>query len=478
MSKENPEILPPQRGEPSRNDAADRLGVEPVGKLLLRFSLPAITGMLVNALYKVVDRIYVGRGVNETALGGLALVMPLMTISMAFSMLFGVGSANMISMRLGQGRREEAENALNHCFWLLTVVGLVLLSLGLIFMEPILSVLGAQEGSGAIEYARRYFRIILYGLVFMMVGFGFSHCTRAQGFPAITMLSMFIGAGLNIILDPIFIFIFHWGVEGAAWATIISQLASALWIVSFNMGKKVLIRLRFRTFRPRMGIITQIMAFGSAQFLLQFVMSAVQLLYNTSTGWYGADSLGIANGGDIALSGLNIINSISMLILMPIFGINQGAQPLLGYNYGAKKYRRVLKTYLLAVAAATAICAAGFILTQVFPRTLVLLFAPEGSPVLLSFAPWAMRVIMSTLPLVGFQVISTNVFVVTGRPKISIFLSMVRQVIVLIPCMLIFGRLWGLRGLVFSAPVADSLAFLLTALMIAFELRKLHGAKD
>jgi Na+-driven multidrug efflux pump len=328
------------------------------------------------------------------------------------------------------------------------------------------------------RYARSYFRIILYGLMFMMVGFGFSHCTRAQGFPAITMLSMFIGAGMNIILDPIFIFIFHWGVEGTAWATIISRLASALWIVSFNRGKKALIRLRFKTFKPSLGIVTQIMAFGSAQFLLQFVMSAVQLLYNTSTGWYGAESLGVANGGDIALSGLNIINSISMLILMPIFGINQGAQPLLGYNYGAKKYRRVLKTYLLAAAAATVICVAGFILAQVFPHTLVRLFAPEGSPILLSFAPWAMRIIMSTLPLVGFQVISTNVFVVTGRPKISIFLSMVRQVIVLIPCMLIFGRLWGLRGLVFSAPVADSLAFLLTALMIFFELRKLHGAQS
>jgi putative MATE family efflux protein len=477
LFEENPEIPPQKKKQAAQDDAANRLGIEPVGKLLLRFSLPAITGMIVNALYNVVDRIYVGRGVNETALGGLALIMPLMTIGMAFAMLFGVGSANMISMRLGQGRREEAENALNHCFWLLTTIGLVLLSLGLIFMEPILSVLGAQEGSGAIGYARSYFRIILYGLVFMMVGFGFSHCTRAQGFPTITMLSMFIGAGMNIILDPIFIFIFHWGVEGAAWATIISQLASALWIVSFNRGKKVLIRLRFKTFRPSLGIITQIMAFGSAQFLLQFVMSAVQLLYNTSTGWYGADSLGVANGGDIALSGLNIITSISMLIMMPIFGINQGAQPLLGYNYGAKKYRRVLKTYLLAVTAATVICVTGFILTQAFPRKLVQLFAPEGSPALLSFAPWAMRIIMFSLPLNGFQVISTNIFVVTGRPKISIFLSMVRQVIVLIPCMLIFGRLWGLRGMVFSAPVADSLAFLLTAVMIFFELRKLHGAK-
>ena len=169
-------------------DAADRLGTEKVGRLLFRFSLPAITGMLVNALYNVVDRVFVGRGVNETALGGLSLVMPLMTISLAFAMLFGVGAANMISMRLGQGRRQEAENALNHCLLLLAGIGLVLMFAGLCFMDPILSSLGAQEGSQALDYARRYFRIILYGSVFLQVGFGFSHCTRAQGFPTITML--------------------------------------------------------------------------------------------------------------------------------------------------------------------------------------------------------------------------------------------------------------------------------------------------
>ncbi|MDR0623876.1 MAG: polysaccharide biosynthesis C-terminal domain-containing protein, partial [Treponema sp.] len=299
-------------------DAADRLGTEPVGRLLIRFSIPAITGMLVNALYNVVDRIFVGRGVNEVALGGLSLILPLQTISMAFAMLFGIGSANMISMRLGQGRREEAENALNHCLILLTGMGLLVTFLGLWFIEPILSALGAQEGSEALGYARSYMRIILYGSSFMMVGFGFSHCTRAQGFPTITMISMILGAGMNMILDPIFIFIFHWGVEGAAWATIISQLASAIWILSFNIRGKTVIKLRPRSFKPDPEIVFQIMAFGSAQFLLQFIMSGVQLLYNTSVGWYGAESLGVSNGGDIALSGMNINMSIAMLILMPV----------------------------------------------------------------------------------------------------------------------------------------------------------------
>jgi putative MATE family efflux protein len=457
-------------------DAADRLGSEPVGKLLIRVSIPAITGMLVNALYSVVDRVFVGRGVNEVALGGLSLVMPLMTITMAFAMLFGIGSANMISMRLGQGRRKEAENALNHCLILLTGMGLLVMFLGLRFIEPILSVLGAQEGSEALGYARSYMRIILYGSVFMMVGFGFSHCTRAQGFPTITMISMILGAGMNMILDPVFIFIFHWGVEGAAWATIISQLASAVWIVSFNIRGRTVIKLRPRSFRPDPGIVIQIMAFGSAQFLLQFIMSGVQLLYNTSVGWYGAAALGVANGGDIALSGMNINMSISMLILMPVFGINQGAQPILGYNYGAKKFNRVLRTYLGAIAAATIICTFGFALAQIFPAFLVKLFAPEGSPALLRFAPWAMRVMMMLLPLNGYQIVSANMFVVTGRPKISIFLTTLRQCIALIPCILIFGKFWGLWGIVAAAPVADGFSFLLTTVMISFELKKLRKA--
>jgi putative MATE family efflux protein len=458
-------------------NAADRLGTEGIGKLLLRFSIPAVTGMVVNALYNVVDRIFVGRGVNETALGGLSLVMPLMTISMSFAMLFGIGAANMISMRLGQGRKDEAGNALNHCFWLLVGIGVILMATELALLEPILAMLGAQKGSAAVDYARSYYRIILYGQVFLMVGFGFSHCTRAQGFPTITMVSMFIGAGLNIILDPIFIFILHWGVEGAAWATIISQFAAAIWILSFNFSKKAVIRLRLRTFKPSLGIIGQILAFGSAQFLLQFVMSAVQLLYNTSMGWYGVEALGVANGGDIALSGMNINGSIAMLILMPVFGINQGAQPILGYNYGAKKYGRVLRAYLGAIIAATVICTLGFILAELFPLELVKLFAPEGSPALLRFAPWAMRVMMILLPLNGFQIVSANFFVVTGRARTSIVLSLLRQCIALIPCIFIFGRIWGLWGTVAAAPVADGVSFLATGTMILFEMKKLRAKR-
>jgi Na+-driven multidrug efflux pump len=263
-------------------------------------------------------------------------------------------------------------------------------------------------------------------------------------------------------------------VEGAALATIISQTASCIWIITFSVSRKAVIHLHIAAWKPKAAVIAQIMMFGSAQALLQFAMSAVQLLLNSSMGWYGAAGLGVANGGDVALSGMNIIGSIAMLILMPVFGINQGAQPVLGFNYGAKKFDRVLRAYLSAVVAATFICVVGFIIASLFPHALVRLFAPDGSEALLSFTPWAMRIFVTFLPLNGFQVVSTNMFVVTGRPKISIFLSMLRQVIVLIPCILLFGRLWGLRGVVYATPVADGFAIALTAVMISLELKKLR----
>jgi putative MATE family efflux protein len=441
----------------------------------MRFSLPAITGMLVNALYNVVDRIFVGRGINEIALGGLSLVMPLMSIFMAFAMLFGIGSANMISMRLGQGRRQDAENTLNHCFILLIVIGVVITVAGLVFADGILSLMGAQEGSIALDYSRRYYKIILYGTVFGQIGFGLSHCTRAQGFPTITMIAMLLGAGMNTILDPLFIFVFRWGVEGAAWATIISQLASCIWVLSFCLSKKAVIRLKLTVFKPSFKVVSEIMGFGSPQFIMHIILSVVQVIINTSLGWYGADALGVSNGGDIALSGMNIIGSVSMLILMPVFGINQGAQPILGYNYGAKKFDRVLKAYLRAIAAATCVCVAGFIVVECFPMEVIRLFVPEGSAALYSFAPWAMRAALLILPLNGFQIVSANMFTVTGRPKISILLNMLRQCIILIPCLILFGRIWGLWGVVAAGPVADGCAFFFTGTMILFELRKLRS---
>jgi len=463
-----------QQSKPVLNPSA-LLGTDPIGKLLLRYSIPAITGMVVNALYSLVDRIFIGNAVNEIALGGISLVLPLMTVGMAFAMLFGIGAANMISMRLGQGKKDDAENALNHCFFLLIAFSIVMMAVALPLLDPIMSLMGAEEGSEAIEYGKKYFRIILYGIVFFMLSFGLSHCTRAQGFPAVTMIGMVLGAVLNIIFDALFILVFQWGVEGAGWATVVSQFIVTVYILFFAMSKKATIRLRPLLFKPQPAIIFQIMAFGSAQFLLQFLMSAVQLINNMSMGWYGSQSLGVANGGDIALAGMNIHGAILMLILMPVFGINQGAQPILGYNYGAKKFGRVLKAYIGAISAASLICLIGFTVIMIFPVQLVRMFAPDGSEAIMQFAPRAMRILALLLPLAGFQIVSTNLFVVTGRPKISIFMSMLRQCIALIPCILIFGRVWGLWGVIAATPVADGFSFIIACILIFFELRKLKS---
>ena len=460
-------------------NAAEKLGVEPVGKLLLRYSIPAITGMVVNALYNFVDRIFVGNFVNEIALGGISLALPLMTAGMAFAMLFGIGAANMISMRLGQGRKQEAESALKHCFLLLIAISVIIMIFGLVFLDQIISLMGAAEGSEALVYAKEYFRITLIGIVFFMLSFGLSHCTRAQGFPNITMIGMLLGAVLNIIFDALFIIVFQWGVGGAAWATIVSQSIVTVYILFFAASKKAVVRLTLRgeqggLFKLEPSMITQIMAFGSAQFLLQLMMSVVQLLNNMSMGWYGAQALGVSNGGDIALTGMNIQGAILMMILMPVFGINQGVQPILGFNYGAKKFNRVLRAYTGAVIAASCICVFGFLIVNLFPAQLIGMFAPGGNEALMYFASRAMRIMMLILPLAGFQIVSSNFFVVTGRPKTSIFLSMLRQCIALIPCILVFGKMWGLWGVIAATPVADGFSFLLTGLLIFFELRKLR----
>jgi len=487
-------------------DAAGRLGVEPVGRLLLKFSIPAVAGMVLSALYNVVDRIFVGNGVDEFALGGLSLILPLQTFVMAFAMLFGIGAANLISIRLGESRRKEAETVLNCCFYLLAGISLVITAAGFIFIDEILGSLGAQEGSKAIEYAAVYYKIILIGLPVFITGFGMTHCTRAQGFPGISMAGMVIGAGTNMILDPVFIFALHLGVEGAAYATIISQFLSTAWILYFNFTGKAVIRLHLIDFWKERkdrkeecavsanplhpsaisipasanslpavnslpAITRTIMAFGAAQFFLQFAMSGVQLLLNNSMGWYGAASLGVANGGDIAITGMNIIGTFNMFILMPVFGINQGAQPVLGFNWGAKKFNRVRRAYLLAVFAATVICTAGFLVTELLPGHVVRLFARGASKELADWAVWSMRVACIVLPLVGFQIVSANMFVVTGRPKASIFLSMTRQIIVLIPAILILGRLFGVKGVVTALPIADGAAVAITSVMIFFELR-------
>lgn len=434
-------------------------------KLLIKFSIPAIVGMVVNSLYNVVDRIFVGHGVGSLAIAGITASMPMFNIIMAFGMLFGLGGASLISIRLGQQNHKDAETVLGNGLLILVGTGILITVFGLIYIDPLLHLFGAR--GEVVPYAKDYLRIILYGATFQYVGFGLNHYIRAEGNPKIAMLSMIIGAVMNTILDPIFIFIFNMGIKGAAIATIISQAASMIWVVSYFFTGKSVLRLRRKNFKINWTVTRRMMAIGSAPFAMQLAASLLNIILNNSLYNYG---------GEIAMSAIGVIMSVSMLILMPIFGINQGVQPIIGYNYGAERYDRVKKALKLAILIASAITTLGFIITQLFSKQLIQMFNREDLE-LLTMGSRGLRIYMFMLPIVGAQIISSNYFQATGKPLLSMILSLSRQVLFLIPAVLILPRLFdlGLTGVWIAGPTADFLAFLVASVLLLREIRQLDA---
>ncbi|SKA96645.1 putative efflux protein, MATE family [Caloramator quimbayensis] len=442
-------------------DRSKQLGEEKVGKLLLKFSIPAIVGMIVNALYNIVDRIFVGQGVGSLAISGIAITFPITTVIMAFGMLVGIGSAALVSIRLGQKRRDEAEEIVGNALVLLIIISSLLMIFGLIFERRILRSFGA--GDAVIKYAQDYITIILSGVIFQSVGFGMNNLIRADANPKNAMFTMLIGAVTNTILDPVFIFVFHMGIKGAAIATIISQALSAVWVLSYFFSKRSMLKIHRKNLRLKKNIILSIFSIGMSPFSMQLAASVVTIILNRSLVKYG---------GDIAVAAMGIINSISMLILMPIFGINQGAQPIIGYNYGAQKYDRVKHTLKLAILAATTICTIGFVAVQLFPVAIISIFNRTDKE-LIKIGSNGLRIFLSMLPIIGFQIVSSNYFQAVGKPKHSMFLSLSRQVIILIPLLLILPRIFKLKGVWLAGPTADFLSSLLTATFLMFEIRNL-----
>lgn len=447
----------------SNEERARRLGNEPVLKLLLKFSIPAMVGMLVNALYNIVDRIFIGRGVGGVAIGGIYLGMPLMLIIMAFGMLVGIGGNTLVSIRLGQDKQDEADQIASNSLTLLFVIGIVLSILGFVFLEPLLKLFGASASN--IGYAMDYLRIILIGGTFNVVGFGMNNFIRGEGNPKIAMFTMLIGAFLNIILDYVFIFVFPLGVQGAALATIISQFVSASWVLYYFYSKKSVLSIQRKYIKLKSSIVKKIVSNGFAPFSMQIAASMVTALYNTNLQTYG---------GDLATSSMGVINSLTMMILMPVFGINQGSQPIMGYNYGATNYKRVKKTVIYAGLAATFITTVGFLIVLFFPVQIITLFVgKDGSKELLDIAVPGIRILLSMFPIIGFQIVSTSYFQATGRPKYAMLLSMSRQVLILIPALLIMPKIFGLTGVWMSGALADLIASIITAILIINSVRQL-----
>jgi putative MATE family efflux protein len=439
------------------------LGEKSIFSLLMKFSIPAMVGMIVNALYNVVDRIFVGQGVGSLAIAGITVCFPLFAVNLALSMLIGIGGAALISIRLGQRKQEDAEIVLSNGLLALLFLAALVTVFGLIFIDPLLRFFGASEE--VLPYARDYMSVILWGAVFQYTSFGMNHYIRAEGNPKIAMLSMIIGAVTNIALDPLFIYAFGMGVKGAALATILSQAVSTVWVLSYFIRGNSLLKFHKKNFNIHTRVLIDIVSIGSAPFAMQLASSVLNIIMNNSLKEFG---------GDLAISAMGVINSISMMILMPLFGLNQGAQPIIGYNYGAGNYNRVKAALKTAIAAATIIVSVGFIITQVFPRQLISIFNSKDAE-LIDLGSTGLRTFMFMLPIIGFQIISSNYFQATGKPKFAMALSLSRQVLLLIPAVLILPRLFGLglRGIWLAGPAADLGACLITAFLLVRELRQL-----
>jgi len=439
-----------------------RLEEMSVGKLLLEFSIPAIIGMLVNTLYNIIDRIFIGHieGIGNLAMAGVGVTMPLMTIILAFGMLIGIGTATKISIKLGEHDKESAEKLLGNAFTLIIIISIFLTVFGLVFSNPLLKMFGASEN--IIGYGEDFIQVIFIGCIFNMISFGLNHSIRSDGSPKIAMASMLMSAIINIILDPIFIFGLNLGVRGGALGTVVAQLISSIWILYYFTKGSSTLKIRKKNLRLDKKSVMGIIAIGVSPFSMQIAQSAVQIIANNSLQLYG---------GDIAVSAMTIIGSLAMVFLMPIFGLNQGLQPIIGYNFGAKKYDRVKQAVKYGVIAATIIVTVGFIVIEAASELLVKVF--NNDPSLIEVTSHGMRIFLLMLPFVGGQVIVTNYFQSIGKVKISMLLSLLRQVIILIPCLLIIPMFKGLDGVWIAGATSDFLSVIITYVVFVRKSKEL-----
>lgn len=449
----------------SKTSNSNRLGNDTISKLLLKFSIPAIIGMVVNALYNIVDRMFIGKYVGKYAFAGALISYPSMIIIIAFVMLIGTGGSALMSIKMGEKENDEAEKILGNSFSLLLIFSFVLMVITLIFIDPILSMFGASKNT--LPYAREYLSIIAYGFPLQMIGFGMNNFIRASGSPLTAMFSMIIGAISNIILDYIFLGILNIGIGGAAYATIISQGIASTWVLLYFLRNKGSVKLKFENLKVSIKKAFHIFQIGFPQFSMQIASIFVIVAFNRSLSKYG---------GDDAVSVFGIINSGFIMSTMPIFGITQGAQPIIGYNFGAKKYKRVKKTLKLSIIVASIFSTISFFLFQIFPREIASFFT--DSKEILEMSIPAIRKGFLLFPIVGFQIVSSSYFQSTGKPRKAFILSMSRQVIVLIPLILILPNFLGLNGIWYAPPSSDLISGILTSYILFKDIQILNKDID
>lgn len=443
------------------------LGVRPVKRLLFSFSIPAIISCLVNSVYNIVDQIFIGQGVGYLGNAATTIAFPLMTNIMAFATLIGSGGSAYAALRLGEGRKREALLTLNNLLVIAIGLGILLAATGLIFLKPILTLFGATETT--MPYAIDYTSIVLMGVPFSVISIALSNMARTDGHPRMSMYGILIGAALNTVLDPIYIFVLDWGVKGAAIATITAQFVSTV-VLCYYFLKKGNMCFTRRYMKPVGRVWYKIFSLGISSGITSLVACIMQVVMNNSLVYYGNQT---EITGDVALSAMGIVMKIAMILASVCIGFGIGAQPILGFNLGAKKYARVRHTYLLAVSIATGSILIGWAVCQLAPHLVLSLFGKENQT-FTDFAVRCLRIYLGGIFCAGFQIVSTNYFQATGQPLKASLLSMLRQLILLIPLLLILPLFFGLNGLLYAGPCADIGSAVIVALFILPEMRKLN----
>lgn len=442
----------------------NELGTAPVGRLLFRLAVPNIAAQIVNMLYNIVDRVYIGHipDIGSAALTGVGVTFPIIILISAFSALIGMGGAPRASIAMGQRQNERAEKIMGNCFTALIVISAVLTVFFLLTQEQILVLFGASPDT--LPYALEYLNLYVLGTLFIQIALGMNGFITTQGKAKTAMFTVLIGAALNIILDPVFIFVFGMGVRGAAIATVLSQFVSAIWVIRFLTGPKAILRLRRKNLRPEAKELTPVIALGLSPFVMQSTESLLAITFNISLAKYG---------GDLAIGAMTILTSLLQMVNLPLVGLTQGAQPIISYNFGAKQIGRMRKAIRLLVISAVTYAMFCWTLTRFTPNLLVGMFTND--PQLQEFTVWAIGIYMAMIFTIGFQTAFQQSFIALGEAKISLFLALLRKIILLIPLILILPSFFDdkLFAVFLAEPVSDLIAAIVTTLFFLTHIRKI-----
>lgn len=450
----------------SSQDSPLSLGTDSISKLLFRYAMPAIIAQVAASLYNIVDSIFVGQGVGPLAITGLALTMPMMNLSAAFGAMVGAGSAALTSIRLGQGNKAAAENILGNVVLLNVVLGMAIMLFGLVYIDELLYFFGASDQT--LPYAREYMRIILYGNTITHLFHGLNNMLRVAGYPNKAMTITIISVMLNAVLDALFILGLDWGIAGSAWATVLSQTVSLVLLFAHFMRRDSFLRFHREAFHFHWDLVKGITTIGMAPFMIQTCACVVVILVNTTLQRYG---------GDLSIGAYGIANRVAFLFTMVVLGFTHGMQPIVGYNYGARKYDRALKTMWLTVGWSVATTTLGFLVCEIFPHQVVGMFVSEDgsgdATALIDASVRGLRILVAMLPIVGFNIVAGNFFQHIGKPKRAIILSVSRQLLFIVPLLFVLPPVFDVDGVWYAIPIADFASTVLAAVLLWLQLRKL-----